>query len=99
MEKNQFHLLEEIVNEVSGKGDDETKIQFLKDNPEIMFREFRWMNQSNKLQERVLNSIFERQFNVRSQLEKLKQGGELNGRILFSPNLLKNKKQTSDRTA
>ena len=74
MEENQFHLLEEIVNEVSGKGDDETKIQFLKDNPEIMFREFRWMNQSNKLQERVLNSIFERQFNVRSQLEKLKQG-------------------------
>ena len=50
MEENQFHLLEEIVNEVS---DDETKIQFLKDNPEIMFREFRWMNQSNKLQERV----------------------------------------------
>ena len=67
------------------KGDDETKIQFLKDNPEIMFREFRWMNQSNKLQERVLNSIFERQFNVRSQLEKLKQGWELNGRIYSHP--------------
>ena len=73
MEENQFHLLEEIVNEVSGKGDDETKIHFLKENPEIMFRKFRWMDQRNKPQGKVLNSIFERHFNVRSQLEKLKQ--------------------------
>ena len=74
MGENQFHLLEKIVNEVSREGDVETKIQFLKENPEIIFRKFRWMNQSNKPQDRELNSIFERQFNVRSQLEKLKQG-------------------------
>ena len=95
MGENQFHLLEEIVNEVSGKGDDETKIQFLKENPEIMFRKFRWMGQSNKPQDKELNSIFERQFNVQSQLEELKQGRETEWSNFILTQLLE--KQKTDK--
>jgi len=75
MKENPFHLLEEIVKEVSGK-DDDTKIQFLKENPEILFRTFRWRDQYDRRKEKILWPTFERQFNVRYQLEKLRQGSD-----------------------
>ena len=75
IEKNQFDFLEEIVNQVSGK-DDDTKIQFLEENPEILFRTFGWRDQKDKRDEQELRNTFERQFNVRSQLEKLRRGSD-----------------------
>ena len=75
IEKNQFDFLEEIVKQVSGK-DDDTKMQFLEENPEILFRTFGWRDQYDRRREQELRTTFERQFNVRSQLGKLRQGSD-----------------------
>jgi hypothetical protein len=71
MKKNQFDLLKEIVDEVS-RHDEDTKIQFLKENPEILFRTFRWRDRNNNSKENELRTKFARPFNVKTQLERLR---------------------------
>ena len=95
MEENQFHLLEEIVKQVSGN-DDDTKIQFLEENPELLFWTFRWRDQYDKRQEQGLRLKFERQFNVRSQLDKLRRESDTELSNFLLTQLL-NKQKTDKR--
>lgn len=97
MKENQFLLLKEIVEEVSNN-EEETKIQFLEENPEILFKTFSWIDQRNRLQTYELRKQFEPQFNVRTQLEKSTQGSD-NAWPNFLLTQLLNKQKTERRVS
>ena len=97
MKENQFLLLKEIVEEVSNNGE-ETKIQFLEENPEILFQTFSWIDQRNRPQTYELRKQFESQFNVGSQLEKSTRGSD-NAWPNFLLTQLLNKQKTERRVS